>query len=100
MLNLPEEQLLELKEILQTYLPSTATVYTFGSRNNNSARAHSDLDLVIKNHESIPWSMLAEIEEALSESNLPYRVDLLDSNRLTTEFLNEIMSTATLLPIK
>jgi len=99
MLNVPDNQLHELKQILQAHLPNTAKIYAFGSRTNNTARTNSDLDLLIKNPNQIPWNILAETEEALSESELPFRVDLLDSHRLTDEFLNEITSSAVLLPL-
>ena len=34
----------------------------------------------------MPWHILAEIEEALEESDLPYRVDIVDFSSVSNDF--------------
>lgn len=97
MLDIPDEQIIELKNILHKHLPASAIVYAFGSRRSGTNQQYSDLDLLIINSTPIAWGTLAETEEALSDSDLLFRVDLLDSQRLAPDFLNKIMTEAVVL---
>jgi len=67
----------QLSAILQRYLPDYA-VWAFGSRVKGKAKPYSDLDLAIISAKPIPLALLAEVAEAFSESDLPWKVDLLD----------------------
>lgn len=62
-----------LLELLQRYLPNTE-VWAYGSRVQGTSTAKSDLDLV-----AFVWpaqkAAVADLKEALDESNLPFRVD-------------------------
>ena len=58
--------------------------YAFGSRAKDKARLTSDLDLCYK--ESIPALIIAEIENLFEESNLPFKVDLIDWKRCSEDF--------------
>ena len=53
-------------------------VRAFGSRVAWSARETSDLDLALMTDEQLPTSRMADLREAFSESDLPFKVDLLD----------------------
>lgn len=79
-----------VKEILHHYLP-THEIWVFGSRIEGRAKPFSDLDLVIKTETPMPLSVLAEVAEALSESVLPIRVDILDWSRLSDGFKHIIL---------
>ena len=46
MLDLSDQQLQQVREVLQKYVPD-CEVWAFGSRINGKARSYSDLDLVI-----------------------------------------------------
>ena len=68
-------------------------VWAFGSRYegsacSNDAAHYSDLDLAIVTADKRPLSMmeLAKIQEAFDESELPYRVDILDYWGIQSEF--------------
>ncbi len=63
--------------LLQRYVPE-CTVWAFGSRAKRLSRAYSDLDLVILGEGPIGIARMAELAEAFSESDLPWKVDLLD----------------------
>ncbi len=55
-----------------------AEVWAFGSRAKGTARARSDLDLVIRADKPLTLLQLANLGEAFSESDLPFKVDVVD----------------------
>lgn len=74
--------------MLEAHLPGTR-VWAFGSRAEGTARANSDLDLVVF---STPDQRRAvgDLREALEESNLPFRVDLHVWDELPARFRRRI----------
>ncbi len=52
-------------------------VRAFGSRVCGAAKPHSDLDLVIMSVRPLPMSVKVRLEEAFTESCLPFKVDVL-----------------------
>ncbi len=84
----------ELKFIEDVFLKNLpgAEVFIFGSRaTGENLKKTSDLDLVIKSSSKITFNQMFLLREALQESNLPYRVDLLDWDNLSEEFKNNIV---------
>ena len=67
----------QVSAILQRYLPHNE-IWAFGSRVKGNAKPFSDLDLAIISDTSLPLTLLAEVAEAFSESDLPWKVDLVD----------------------
>jgi predicted nucleotidyltransferase len=53
-------------------------VWAFGSRARGTAKAFSDLDLAILGNDSLDLSTLAELTDDFSESNLSFKVDVID----------------------
>lgn len=45
---------------------------------DGNAKPYSDLDLAIISKQPIPLPLMAEVAEAFSESDLPWKVDLVD----------------------
>jgi len=80
-----------LKTTLTRYLP-TATCYVFGSRVKGTAQPYSDVDILVKSAEAIPLSVLSKLNEAFDENYLPFKVDIVDWNRITPEFQKVIQS--------
>lgn len=64
-----------------------AKVYVFGSRATGKHRPFSDLDLLYEG--TIPLSQLSEIKEALEESNLPIKVDLVNQAELASSYISK-----------
>lgn len=60
------------------------TFYAFGSRVKKSAKKFSDLDLCYK--EVIPDAVIAKIEEEFIESDLPFKVDLINWKNCSPDF--------------
>ncbi len=73
-------------EILLRQLPADACVYAFGSRVCGTAKPHSDLDLVIKGTSRIEKRILRELAAAFDDSDLPFRVDIIDWASITENF--------------
>lgn len=85
-------------EIIARYLPAGVSVRVFGSRAKWTAKPHSDLDLALKGKEPLPRSVLGDLTEAFSESDLPFRVDVVDWQTVTPSFQAVIDRDAIKLP--
>jgi predicted nucleotidyltransferase len=72
--------------ILKTVLPVEANVYVFGSRATGTTKRASDLDLAIDLGRQMTVLEAAALAEGFEESNLPYRVDVVDLQTVDTEF--------------
>ncbi len=90
-LDLPERYLDIVKRLLQEHVPH-AEVWAYGSRTTGAAHAASDLDLVLRNPHRLgrQTAALWDLTEALVESNLPIRVDVMDWARIPASFHREI----------
>ena len=64
-------------DILARHVPE-AEVWVFGSRAKWLARDTSDLDLCIRAAAPIGFAHMGALREAFEESNLPYKVDVVD----------------------
>lgn len=53
-------------------------VWAFGSRVHGTAKPWSDLDLALISDVPIPMADIAALRDAFSESDLPWKVDLVD----------------------
>jgi type I restriction enzyme S subunit len=85
MLDLTPDQLAEVRQILQLQIPER-TVRVFGSRVNGTAKPFSDLDLVVMGDAPLEFRQLAALKDAFAESNLPFRVDVVDWATTSAEF--------------
>ena len=71
--------------ILKQHLPQ-ARVWAFGSRVKGAARKTSDLDMCVDNQTPLSFEQLACIRDAFSESNIPYKVDIVDWQAIDDDF--------------
>lgn len=85
MIAIEKEQLEIVKKILRKYVPN-AEIRIFGSRYKHTNKEYSDIDIAIVQKEKISIELYSILKEAFEESNLKYRVDLVDWNALTEEF--------------
>jgi type I restriction enzyme S subunit len=66
-----------VRGLLQRHVPGRE-VWAFGSRAKGTAKPFSDLDLAILGTLPLPLSTLAELADDFSESDLPFKVDIVD----------------------
>lgn len=66
-----------VRDILQRHVPQYA-VWAFGSRAKWTAKEYSDLDLAIITDSPLPLATSAALAEDFSESDLPWKVDIVD----------------------
>ena len=66
-----------VRAILTTHV-ATHEVWAFGSRVTGSAKEFSDLDLVVIGEKPLSIAVHANLVDDFSESDLPYKVDVID----------------------
>ena len=76
-----------LEKILAVHLPGKI-IWVYGSRIKGKSHEGSDLDLLIKS--CITADELSNVRQALSDSNLPILVDILDWDSIPDSFKKEI----------
>lgn len=98
MLDLCPEWLEVVRHLLAVHLPD-AEVLAYGSRVRGTSHEGSDLDLVVRNPQDHgkPQPDLSPLKAALSESNLPILVDVLDWAVMSEAFKDEIVRGGTVL---
>jgi type I restriction enzyme S subunit len=85
MINLRPDHLALVQKILAQYAPG-CEVRAFGSRVRGTVKDHSDLDLALVGAGPLKLEHLSRLQEAFEESDLPFRVDVLDWNAVSEEF--------------
>jgi predicted nucleotidyltransferase len=81
----------ELDAILATFVPDR-TVAAFGSRATQTSGPTSDLDLCVFGDTPLSYERLGALRLALSESNLPFFVDIVEWATITDTFRRTITS--------
>jgi predicted nucleotidyltransferase len=77
----------EIKEIIFRFLnPKEYQVFIFGSRATGKAKKYSDYDVGIWGKKPVPSQIIVLIEEAFEESDLPYKVDIVDFSLVSSKF--------------
>ena len=84
-LELGETELATVKAILAMHVPD-AEVWVFGSRATGQSKKYSDLDLCIKANHSLGLDVMSALAEDFSESDLPWKVDIVDWWCVSDEF--------------
>jgi len=85
MIDISQDQLQTIKAILKRHVPDYE-VRAFGSRFTWTAKDYSDLDLAIVGPEKLPFKELSALKTAFEESDLSFRVDVLDWRAISPEF--------------
>jgi predicted nucleotidyltransferase len=81
-------QLSMLKRILFIHLPPGAHASVFGSRaTGRNLKRHSDVDVLIDAPFELPLATMADLREALDESDLACRVDVIQRSQTEPAFV-------------
>ena len=68
-------------DIIKKNIPDKR-VYVIGSRIKGCAKPWSDLDLLIEDDQSLPLEVWGALMDDFGESNLPWKVDIVERARL------------------
>lgn len=85
MINIIPSHLEIIHKILRRHVPD-CEVRVFGSRITSTIKRYSDLDLALVGKEKISSDILYSLKEDFQESDLPFRVDILDWRAVSGEF--------------
>ena len=86
----PEQQKY-IVQAIRRELPKTIII-AYGSRIKGDAHTYSDLDLALNDGKPISLSILSHIEEIFAESDIPFKVDLIDFHMVDSTFQSIIES--------
>ena len=83
----------DIRKIIFRFIdPREYKVFIFGSRVTGQAQKFSDYDIGIQGKKMVPGYILAMAEEALEESDIPYKVDLVDLSLVSPQFREVALS--------
>jgi len=76
--------------VLQELQSENASVFLFGSWARGEQRRSSDVDVAIEYHGPSNRQKISRLREALEESTIPYRVDVVDMQDASEALTKEI----------
>ncbi len=91
MIDLTPEQLALVLQILTTHLPQHAKAFIFGSRATGTAKKFSDIDIAIDATTPLSLPLLASLNHEFEESDLPFKVDIVDWQSISNDFQHRIL---------
>jgi uncharacterized protein len=89
---LPDKDRVIVRDILDHVLPESATVLVFGSRATGRVKRSSDLDLAIDAGRPLTQLEAFSLADAFEESDLSYKVDVIDLNAVSATMAERIRS--------
>jgi uncharacterized protein len=90
-MHIPDAALGQVCDILRRQVPPGVEVFAYGSRaHGRNLKTFSDLDLCLRGSASVPWEVVARLRIAFEDSDLPFRVDVVDWARLKRDFREAI----------
>ena len=85
----PEQK---IREVIERFLDlKKYEVFVFGSRADGQAESFSDYDIGVSGKSSVSLKTLSLIREAFEESDLPFKVDLVDFSRVSAGFKKQAL---------
>jgi uncharacterized protein len=70
---------------IESLLPQS-NIYVFGSRVLGTEKKYSDLDVAINNGSIISFLILSQLAEIFANSQIPYKIDIVDYQAVTDDF--------------
>lgn len=90
-LDIAPEHLAIVQAVLKKNVPRRV-VWAFGSRVKGTAKPYSDLDLAVVGDTPLSWVELAGLVDDFSNSDLPWKVDIVDWANTSEEFRKVILA--------
>ena len=97
-IDISPDQLEIVCNILRKYLPSNIRVWVFGSRAKWTTHDGSDLDLAVEGDQPIDHDIMININIEFDDSDLPYKVDVIDLKTVNKKFKEIVNRQKILLP--
>ena len=95
-IDIEERHLKSVKDILRKILnKNNVKVYAFGSRVKGKAKKFSDLDLAIDKNGEKDSALIRQLIDEFKESDLPFKVDVIDLNDISESFYDIIRADLT-----
>ncbi|RZI38342.1 nucleotidyltransferase domain-containing protein [Herbaspirillum sp. HC18] len=86
-MHIPDGALNEVLAILERAAPADCGIYAYGSRvHGRNLKPFSDLDLCLMASRPIGADEMVSLRYAFEDSDLPFRVEIVDWRRLRREF--------------
>lgn len=79
------DQWVIVRDILRKHVPQ-CEVWAFGSRAKGNAKQYSDLDLAVITKEPMSLQVSGALADDFAESDLPFKVDVVDWATTSTSF--------------
>ena len=74
----------QIIDIIRKYIKDKSIeILLFGSRAEGNSSMISDYDLAIRSKDELSETILSTIKEELDNSNIPFKVDLVDYNKVS-----------------
>jgi predicted nucleotidyltransferase len=89
MIKVDKRDLITIRNILEKYVP-WCEARVFGSRIKGKAKPYSDIDIALVCPTKIGLRIKSQLRYAFEESDLPYRVDIVDWKALSKDFIKAI----------
>ena len=90
MIKATPEQLRIIRGILAAHAPGVEA-RAFGSRVDGTPKDYSDLDLALVGSAKLDTALMGRLREAFEESDIPFRVDIMDWHSISGEFQKIIL---------
>lgn len=82
-----------LTGVIKKHLDTTQyRAFIFGSRVENVHRKYCDIDVGIMGPGKLPASSLLQLQDALHNSDLPYRTDVVDFGAVSQDFREKALT--------
>lgn len=84
--------LLELKDLVLNELKDEKVkVFVFGSRARGDNYIASDIDIGLIPYDNLNSFKISLLKEKIENSNIPYKVEIVDFNKVSEDFKNEAL---------
>jgi predicted nucleotidyltransferase len=84
---IPKNEEKAIKDVVFRFInPDEYKIFIFGSRATGKAGKFSDYDVGIMGKKPVAWETISFIKEAFEESDLPFRVDVVDFFSVSNKF--------------
>ncbi|WP_396166185.1 nucleotidyltransferase family protein [Flavobacterium sp.] len=91
-IHISNNQLQTTKSILKKSITKETLIWIFGSRVSSNYKPYSDLDIALQNtsNKTISLKTLASIKADFIDSDLPWKVDVIDYNSISGIFKQNV----------